>query len=705
MKKLINFYKKLSFFQGAAAAVSLTSVIAVAANNIPGFFTFSPGTVISSSQINSNFDKLANLIEDNQSQVFHGTWDANLNIPDIFSVPPMVGGYYVVTTAGVQNTVAYAAGDWAIWNGTTWNKIQNISGVTSVFGRTGVILKNEGDYDINDLGDVNISPAPTNGQVLQFDGTTWGAGTLPTLSETDPMVMGFAKVALPVCSGAESLTSSGSTLICAPVFSSTPNSVVVTNGSGNLISSATISTTHLDYLNGVTSNIQTQLNDKATSASIIDWSTSGVPTIDPSRINLSIINRAVITDISGSPVTSNTTATELDYLAGATSNIQSQLNSKLNTSIPAPTIGSDAVNKIYADALVVHMKTENDFTAFGFSGSNYSGNTGINNSYFGVNAGDSNSSGSYNTYMGFESGKLMTTGAHNTAIGSLSLSSNGVKSFNTAVGSSALSAATTGSSNTAFGASALGTMTAGTNNTAVGKAAGSSVTVGSDNIFLGYAAGSGLTTGNANILIGNNAGSASGSNNIIIGHNGAPNLTGTNNVVIGGSLSSLTGVNDSIIFATAAPSAVERMRIDQSGNVGIGTTAPSYRLSVDGIIFSTSTVNGTSFVNVSDRRLKKNIVPISDALEKILGLRGVEFDWKKDGTHELGLIAQEVESVVPDLVVTHNTGLKAVKYANIVSLLIESTKDMNEKITSLENENKMLKAYLCAKDSAAPFCQ
>lgn len=705
MKKLIKFYKKLSFFQGAAAAVSLTSVIAVAANNIPGFFTFSPGTVISSSQINSNFDKLANLIEDNQSQVFHGTWDANLNSPDIFSAPPMVGGYYVVTTAGVQNTIAYAVGDWAIWNGTTWNKIQNVTGVTSVFGRTGVILKNEGDYDINDLGDVNLSPAPINGQVLQFDGTTWGAGTLPTLSETDPTVMGFAKVALPVCSGSESLTSSGSTLICAPVFSSTPNSVVVTNGSGNLISSATISTTHLDHLNGVTSNIQTQLNDKATSASVVDWSSAGVQTIEPSRINLMTINRVVVTNISGSPVTSNTTAAELDYLAGATSNIQSQLNSKLNTSISAPTIGSDAVNKAYADALVLHMKTNNDFTAIGFSGSNYSGNTGISNSFFGVNSGDSNSSGSYNTYMGFESGRLLTTGTNNTAIGASALPAFGVKSFNTAVGSNSLNSATVGSSNTAVGASTLSLLTTGINNTAIGKAAGNAITTGSNNLFVGYAAGLSLTNGDGNILIGNNAGPSSGSNNIIIGNNGAQNLSGVNNVVIGGGLSSLTGVNDSIIFATAANTATERMRIDQTGNVGIGTTTPSYRLSVDGIIFSTSTVNGTSFVNVSDRRLKKNIIPISDALEKILGLRGVEFDWKKDGTHELGLIAQEVESVVPDLVVTHKTGLKAVKYANIVSLLIESTKDMNDKITSLENENKMLKAYLCAKDSTAPFCQ
>ena len=87
-------------------------------------------------------------------------------------------------------------------------------------------------------------------------------------------------------------------------------------------------------------------------------------------------------------------------------------------------------------------------------------------------------------------------------------------------------------------------------------------------------------------------------------------------------------------------------------------------------------LTATSFISTSDRRLKKNIETIN-GLDAILRMRGVRFDWIKDGEPEIGLIAQEVEAVMPDLVVTNpETGYKAVKYANIVSPLIESTKEL-----------------------------
>jgi septal ring factor EnvC (AmiA/AmiB activator) len=64
-------------------------------------------------------------------------------------------------------------------------------------------------------------------------------------------------------------------------------------------------------------------------------------------------------------------------------------------------------------------------------------------------------------------------------------------------------------------------------------------------------------------------------------------------------------------------------------------------------------------------------------LDKVLKLRGVTFDWRSNHKPEIGLIAQEVEKVFPDLVVTDpNTGYKAVKYQSLVAPLIESTKDL-----------------------------
>lgn len=95
-----------------------------------------------------------------------------------------------------------------------------------------------------------------------------------------------------------------------------------------------------------------------------------------------------------------------------------------------------------------------------------------------------------------------------------------------------------------------------------------------------------------------------------------------------------------------------------------------------------------SFSNSSDLNLKKNIVPLSGQLEKISQLQGVSFDWKKDDKHNIGLIAQEVEKVYPDLVSTDKTtGLKSVQYGNLVAPLIEAVKE-------LKTENNLLKVRL-----------
>lgn len=103
----------------------------------------------------------------------------------------------------------------------------------------------------------------------------------------------------------------------------------------------------------------------------------------------------------------------------------------------------------------------------------------------------------------------------------------------------------------------------------------------------------------------------------------------------------------------------------------------------------------------SDKRWKKNIETVDSALAKIEALRGVTYEWRTDefenkhfsqGT-QLGLIAQEVEAVVPEIVSTGDDGYKAVEYANLVALLIEAVKEQqqiinrqNEKIASLEEE-------------------
>lgn len=97
-----------------------------------------------------------------------------------------------------------------------------------------------------------------------------------------------------------------------------------------------------------------------------------------------------------------------------------------------------------------------------------------------------------------------------------------------------------------------------------------------------------------------------------------------------------------------------------------------------------NTVNATAFIYSSDRNLKKNIVGLTGSLEKITQLNGYSFDWKSDGRKDLGVIAQEVEKIYPELVATNpSTGFKAVEYGNLVAPIIEAIKELSAKVDAL----------------------
>jgi hypothetical protein len=116
----------------------------------------------------------------------------------------------------------------------------------------------------------------------------------------------------------------------------------------------------------------------------------------------------------------------------------------------------------------------------------------------------------------------------------------------------------------------------------------------------------------------------------------------------------------------------------------------------------TATGNITAFAS-SDKRLKENIIPIENALDKIEKLDGVEFDWTDEyiqresngkgednyffRKHDVGLIAQQVESILPEVVATRDDGYLAIKYEKIVPLLVECIKELKKEINELK-ENK-----------------
>jgi len=138
---------------------------------------------------------------------------------------------------------------------------------------------------------------------------------------------------------------------------------------------------------------------------------------------------------------------------------------------------------------------------------------------------------------------------------------------------------------------------------------------------------------------------------------------------------------------------VERMRINNQGNVGIGTTSPEYTLDVDGDIHYTGNI-----YDVSDIRLKENIKPIENAMEKVSAINGIYFTYigQSDQEQEVGVIAQDVEIVLPEAVAEDNEGYKSVDYSKLTPLLIESVKELKALNEALVIKNTILEARLSA---------
>jgi len=140
--------------------------------------------------------------------------------------------------------------------------------------------------------------------------------------------------------------------------------------------------------------------------------------------------------------------------------------------------------------------------------------------------------------------------------------------------------------------------------------------------------------------------------------------------------------------------------IKSTGNVGIGTSNPTEKFHVNGNIIC------NVMTQTSDIRYKKNITPIKDSLQKIIQLKGVKYEWKQEEYPEkdfsegkqIGLIAQDVEPVIPEIVHTDSEGFKSVSYDKLTVLLIEAVKE-------LKAENKILKKIICDEYPEKEICQ
>ena len=284
----------------------------------------------------------------------------------------------------------------------------------------------------------------------------------------------------------------------------------------------------------------------------------------------------------------------------------------------------------------------------------YDNTAGSENTATGFQALANNMEGGFNTATGGSALRYNTTGSLNTAMGQNALNLNNHGSRNTANGNGALSSNTGGNNNTATGYTALNNNTAGINNTAIGAGALFRITVGNHNIALGNRAGENLTTGDQNIYIGN-LGDLTESKTIRIGTKG----NHTNTFIAG-----ISGV-------TVAGSAVF---VNGSGQLG---TPPS------------------------SQRFKDEIKPMDKASEAILALKPVTFRYKKEiapeGIPQFGLVAEDVEKVNPDLVVRDEKGqIYSVRYEAVNAMLLnEFLKEARaSRLTQLQKQIEKLTAGL-----------
>jgi hypothetical protein len=163
----------------------------------------------------------------------------------------------------------------------------------------------------------------------------------------------------------------------------------------------------------------------------------------------------------------------------------------------------------------------------------------------------------------------------------------------------------------------------------------------------------------------------------------------------------LTSTRSGIIFLSDSSVSIRaggnltRIFVDNNGFTGIGTQTPSQRLHVVGNVLATGSFTGNAFITSSDIRYKDHIKQLENPISKINAIRGVTYKLRANAfpekefpnTPQVGVIAQEVEAVLPEVVVTDEKGFKAVDYSKIVPLLIEGIKEQQK---MLEKQQELL---------------
>ena len=304
-------------------------------------------------------------------------------------------------------------------------------------------------------------------------------------------------------------------------------------------------------------------------------------------------------------------------------------------------------------------------------------NTADENTATGAGALLSNNTGDRNTANGALALYSNTTGRGNTAVGVDVLFNNTEGVANIAIGDSALGLNTTGDSNTALGVNALFGNTSGNENMALGRTALLSNHTGIQNTAIGFEALSANTSGSGNTVVGSGAlpNNDTGDHNVVLGADAGGNIFGANNVICIGANLGGENVSNSCYIANI---------FNRTSSGGIA-------------VFINS--SGKLATMTSSQRFKDDVKPMEQTSETLYALKPVTFHYKKEidpaGTSQMGLVAEDVEKVNPDLVVRDKKGKPySVRYDQVNAMLLNEFLKEHRKMEQLERTVADLAARL-----------
>lgn len=360
-------------------------------------------------------------------------------------------------------------------------------------------------------------------------------------------------------------------------------------------------------------------------------------------------------------------------------------------------------NNIFVGKGAGFSNNEGDYNIFLGYRSGASHETGISNIYIGDEAGSLNDGSSNQVFIGDWAGAFSSAGDNNIFLGGQAGIYADVGDYNSFIGSFSGSYST-GERNTFLGTYS-GFYAKGNDNAIVGyeAGAGSEESYFSENTFLGSYSGRNNATGAQNVYLGYAAGysNTSGNGNIFIGSNAGYWETGSDKLYISNSSTETPLVYGD--FATSEFKISGNAGINYSGTGGYGLIVANpedqiyyYAVAAIGDYYAEG-----GYYQASDKAFKKNIRSVDNAVSKVQQLNGVYFDYdlikSGSGNNEkpsVGIIAQEVEEVFPELVKENKEGLKGVNYSGLIPVLIEAIKEQQLQIEAQQREIDALKESL-----------